>query len=117
MRTDANRNPTAFDTAVAAEAGLKLGVDYQQGESFPAPSTLHTALLLGDPVQLTIRVIDAVGFYITKSGEPRWTYMGEFPKFVWDSLPPASKRDVIGFMYQREGGVTMRPLFPHYGQS
>ena len=114
MRTDSNRNPTAFTTDVAAQAGLKLGTDYQQGEAFPAPSTLHTALLLGDPVQLTIRVIDAIGFD-TRAGQARWPYIN-MPKFTWDLLTPAQKRDVIGWMYQKESGVTMRPLFPNYGQ-
>lgn len=113
-RTDVNRNPTAFTTDVAAEAGLVPGKDYKQGESFPAPSTLYTALLTGDPVQITIRVIDALGFE-TKMREPRWSY-ADMPDFVWDSLPPAHKRDVIGWMYEKEGGVAMRPLFPNYGK-
>jgi hypothetical protein len=38
------------------------------------------------------------------------------PKFVWDSLTDRQKRDVIGIMYQEEGGTLMRPLFPNYGK-
>ena len=111
-RTDANNNPAAITTDVAAQGGLILGKDYEAGEPFPPPSTLRTAMLIGDPVQLTIRVIDKIG-YQTKTGFPRWTYIN-LPKFVWDSLSPTQKRDVIGYHYRHEGGVTMRPLFPNW---
>ena len=112
FRTDANHNPTAFTTDVAAQGGLILGKDYEAGEPFPAPSTLRTALLMGDPVQLTIRVIDKIGFR-TKSDFPRWTYI-DMPNFIWAELSPTQKRDVIGYMYRHEGGVTMKPLFPNW---
>lgn len=133
--TDANNNPTAFTTDIAKEAGLVEGVDYVVGEGFEingsatsGPRTLYTAKLLGDPIAVTIRVIDAIGFY-TKSGAQRWSYIA-MPKFVWDALkfttlsdaekglsfvPNLYQRDVIGFMYQREGGTEMRNLFPNYG--
>jgi hypothetical protein len=113
MRTDDNKNPTAFTTDVAAQGGLILGVDYERGTVFPTTS-FYTALLMGDPIQLTIRVIDAIG-YQTKTGQPRWTYIN-LPKFIWDSLSPTQKRDVIGYHYQHEGGTAMRNLFPNYGK-
>ena len=112
MRTDDNNNPTAMTTQVAAQGGLKPGLEFTDGTDFPRPSNLVTAKLIGDPVQLTIRVIDAVG-YQTRSGEPRWSYI-DLPKFVWDSLSPTQKRDVIGYHYRHEGGTTMRHLFPNW---
>jgi hypothetical protein len=119
-RTDRNNNPTAFTVDVAKEAGLVLGTDYEVGDPFLALGrTFYTAKLLGDPVALTIRVIDAIGFR-TKTNLQRWSYIS-IPKFLWDNLPPLldsvgnpSKRDVIGAMYKAETGVTMRPLFPNY---
>jgi len=114
VRTDNNNNPAAFTTDIAKQAGLVLGTDYVAGDPFPAPSTLVTAKLLGDPVAITIRVIDAIG-YRTKAGVPRWTYIC-LPKFVWKSLTPAQRLDVIGYHYQNEGGTAMRGLFPNYGQ-
>lgn len=111
MRTDDNNNPAAFTTAIAAEAGLELGTDYAVGTPFQANGqTYYTARLLGDPVALTIKVIDAIG-YRTRYGTPRWTYIC-LPEFVWQA---ANKVDVIGYHYQNEGGVAMRHLFPHYG--
>jgi len=113
-RTDLNNNPTAFTTAIAQQAGLILGTDYVAGTAFPEPSSLLTAKLLGDPIALTIKVIDAIG-YKTHLGINRWTYIA-MPKFVWEGLSPDSKRDVIGYHYQYEGGIAMRHLFPNYGK-
>jgi hypothetical protein len=119
MRTDENNNPAAFTCNIAEQAGLVEGADYEQGDPFsvPAPGGMrtlyYTAKLLGDPIALTIRVIDAIGYY-TKGGTPRWIYIA-LPKFVLDALTPDQKRDVIGYHYEREGGVTMRSLFPNYG--
>jgi hypothetical protein len=115
MRTDDNRNPAAFTTDIARQAGLVQGVDYIDGTPFPAPSTLVTAKLLGDPIAITIRVIDAIG-YKTRAGSPRWTYI-DMPKFVWDGLSQDGKRDVVGYHYQHEGGTLMRDLFPNYGRT
>jgi len=112
-RADENNNPSAFTTAVAQEAGLRPGFDYVDGTPFPAPSDLVTAKLLHDTVKTTERVIQNIGFY-TATGEQRWAYIG-MPKFIWDSLSLNQKRDVIGWMYQREGGTAMIPLFPNYG--
>ena len=114
MRTDDNNNPAAFTTDIAKQAGLVPDVDYVAGTPFPAPSNLVTAKLLGDPVAITIRVIDAIGYY-TKTGAERWVYIA-IPKFVWEFLTPDQKRDVIGFHYQHEGGTAMRSLFPNYGK-
>ena len=113
MRTDENNNPAAFTTAIAEQAGLVEGVDFVHGTPFPAPSPYVTAKLLGDPIAITIRVIDAIGYY-TKGGAERWVYIA-VPKFIWDSLTQDQKRDVIGFHYQHEGGITMKNLFPNYG--
>lgn len=115
MRTDDNRNPAAFTTDIASQAGLVRGVDYRDGTPFPLPSHLVTAHLLGDPIEITIRVIDAIGYY-TKAGNPRWDYIA-MPQWLWTGLPYEGKRDVIGFHYRREGGGAMRGLFPNYGQS
>jgi hypothetical protein len=112
MRTDDNNNPTAFTTAIAKEAGLILGTDYEQGTPF-ADGDYYTAKLLGDPLAITIDVINAIGFR-TASGNPRWLYIN-FPLFVWRNLTEDDKVDVIGWMYQQEGGTTMRNLFPNYG--
>jgi hypothetical protein len=115
FRTDANSNPAAFTTDVAAEAWLTLGKDYDQGQSFQAGTlTLYTAKLLGDPVAVTIRVIDAIGFK-TSTEQLRWTYIA-IPHFIWLALSAPQKRDVIGYMYQFEGGTAMRGLFPNYGK-
>lgn len=111
MRTDDNRNPAAFTVEIAAQAGLILGTDYEPGTPFG--NLERTAHLLGDPVATTIRVIDAIGYY-TKSGGQRWAYIA-MPDFIWASLTPNQKVDVVGFHYQREGGTAMRNLFPHYG--
>lgn len=108
-RTDRHNNPCAIITLIAEQAGLKKGVEYEDGDLFPQPSTLRTARLLGDPIALTIKVIDAVGYY-TKAGTPRWSYIA-IPKFVWDSLTPALKKRVIAFHYTREGGSEMKGLF------
>ncbi len=108
-RTDRNNNPAAFIMEIAKQGGLIEGTDYVAGDPFPAPSTLVTAKLLGDPIQLTIRVIDKIGYY-TKSGAPRWTYIA-MPKFVWDALEPPLKKKVIGFHYQHESGTEMKHLF------
>ena len=109
FRTDRNNNPAAFTVDIAKQAGLIEGTDYVAGDPFPAPSTLVTAKLLGDPVQLTIRVIDAIGYY-TKWGQARWEYIA-MPKFVWDSLDAPTKKRVIAFHYAHEGGVSLAPLF------
>ncbi len=66
MRTDENNNPAAFTTDIATQGGLVEGTDYTRGTQFPPdehgnPVSLWTANLMGDPVALTIRVIDAIG--------------------------------------------------------
>ena len=110
FRTDKHRNPTAFTTDIAKNAGLVEGVDYVVGDSFHVGDHEYfTATILGDILQKTVKVIDTIGFY-TKGGQQRWTYIG-VPKFIWDSLNVEQKIKVIGFMYQHEGGTEMKSLF------
>lgn len=113
MRTDNNNNPAAVTTDVAA-MGLLKGVEYVEGDPFPQPSALITARLIGDPVALTIKLIDKIGYY-TRTGGPRWIYIA-VPAFIWNALAYEQKRDIVGFHYQHEGGVAMRSLFPYYGK-
>jgi hypothetical protein len=108
FRTDRHRNPAAFTVDLAKQAGLKLGVDYLVGDPFPG-GRFFTAKLLGDPVEITIRLIDRVGFF-TKTGAQRWSYAA-WPQFAWLALPVEVKRQVIGWMYQHEGGTELRALF------
>lgn len=111
FRTDRNNNPTAFTTDIALEAHLVQGMDYDVGDPFTVGTVVyHTAKLLKDPVELTITVINAIGFY-TISGVQRWTYIGIHPGFIWDMLTGAQKKKVIGFMYSQEGGTAMKGLF------
>lgn len=110
FRTDRNNNPTAFTTDIAKEAGLVLGKDYEQGDSFSVgDETFYTAKLLGDPIALTIKVLEKIGFY-TNSGGQRWTYIG-IPDFVWTDVSDKNQKEVIKFMYQHEGGTALLPLF------
>lgn len=108
-RTDRHNNPAAITTDVAAQGGLVLGTDYELGDFFPGGSSLRTAKLLGDPIALTIRVIDKIGYY-TKTGARRWDYIA-IPSFVWDALEPPVKKKVIAFHYQHESGTEMKHLF------
>jgi hypothetical protein len=110
FRTDRNNNPTAMITQMAEEGGLVLGTDYEQGDSFGSAGTVYfTAKLLGDPIALTIKVIDKLGFYTT-APHARWTYIA-IPYDLWLSLTENQKQYVIGFMYGQEGGTEMRSLF------
>lgn len=100
---------------VAHDGGLLLGKDYIQGTPFTVNGRkYYTAKFLGDPITLTEIVIDKAGFY-TSEGSQRWDYIA-IPKGIWVELTPSEKRDVIGMMYQREGGTAMRHLFPNYGK-
>jgi hypothetical protein len=110
MRTDSHNNPTAFTTAVALTGGLIAGTDFTQGDPFTVGShTYYTARLIGDPIALTIKLIDKVSFQ-TSWGAPRWSYI-DLPKIVWDSLSYDFKKAIIGLMYKHEGGTAMRGLF------
>ena len=114
FRTDQNRNPTAFTTDVAREAGLIYNRDYTKGNSFAVTpeETLYTAFILGDILATTIKVIDAVGFYTGAMGsETRWSYIG-IPYELWLSFTLKQKEFTIGLMYMIEGGTEMTSLFP-----
>lgn len=114
FRTDEHNNPTAFTTDIAKEAGLTQGTDYEVGKPFSIPGpnvtkTYYTAKLLGDPIELTLKVIDSIGFY-THAGYIRWIYIG-IPKWIWDKLSREDKVQVIAFMYKHEGGTLLKGLF------
>lgn len=112
-RTDRHNNPTAFTTDVAVNARLVLNQDYMFGEPFKIGGNLyHTAKLIGDPIEITIRVIDRIS-YFTKIGTPRWTYIA-LPKYDWAARTFEQKRDTIGYHYRHEGGTEMKHLFPNY---
>jgi hypothetical protein len=114
MRTDEHNNPTAFTTDIAKQGGLVLGTDYAQGAPFQDGAvTRYTAKLLGDPIALTIQVINRIGFY-TSHGSPRWSYRDGtigIPKALWDALTHQQMVLVIGVLYAHEGGTAMRGLF------
>lgn len=115
FRTDLNNNPTAFTTDLAREAGLVEGTDYVQGDPFVVGTTVyHTARLIGNPIAITIRLIDKLGFY-TVMPHQRWTYIG-LPYQVWLGLSYEWKVYTIGIMYQNEGGTQMKHYFPAVGQ-
>jgi hypothetical protein len=110
FRTDENLNPTAFTSDVAKEAGLVLGTDYTIGTPFEVGAvTYWTAKLLGDPIAITIRVINTLGF-VTASGALRWTYI-MIQHGLWTRLTVKQKTTVIGIMYELEGGTAMAGLF------
>jgi hypothetical protein len=100
MRTDRHNNPTAFTSDIAKQGGLIEGVDYISGDTFNN-GRLATAVLIGDPVEQTIKVIDNIGFH-TQSGKRRWSHTA-LSESRWNSLNYAQKADVIKKMYQREG--------------
>jgi len=114
-RADRNNSPAAFTTSVAQDGGLTLNVDYAQGDPFTVTDaqgrteTYYTAKLLGDPVALTIRVLDTAGWQ-THYGAPRWTYM-DLPNATWLKLAEEDKRAIIKLMYHHEGGTALLPLF------
>lgn len=112
-RTDEHNNPTAFTTDIARISGLVEGIDYTAGEPFTAgDKTYFTARILGNPIDTTLGVIDAIGFYTTgPAHNQRWSYIA-MPKRVWDSLSRDLKVYVLSVMYLREGGVGMWGLFP-----
>lgn len=109
-RADRHNNPTAFTTDLAKQAGLQIDVDYSRGDSFPNNSDMFTARLLGDPLELTMKLIDKVGF-TTKSGAQRWVYMYPDMNVAWPHLPWQGKKAVIKYMYHHEGGTELEKLF------
>jgi len=108
MRTDRHNNPTAFTSDIAKQAGLVEGTDFEVGDKFPE-GNLTTANLLKDPIQTTIKVIDAIGFF-TGGGAQRWSHTA-MSESEWTKLSFNEKKDVIEQMYQREGGSALNSLF------
>lgn len=102
MRTDRHNNPTAFTTAIAEQAGLVLWKDYEQWDAFPNNPNLHTARLLWDPIETTIKVIDKIGFF-TGAGQPRRTHTA-MSNEEWLALDSAGKAAVVADMYRKEWG-------------
>ena len=112
FRTDRNNNPTAFTTDIAKEGDLIEGNEYVQGDAFSVGNqTFFTAKLIGDPIVLTIQVIDKIGFRVGSNPfKPRWTYIN-IPYDLWKELTVEQKTQVIGDMYACEGGTEMKSLF------
>lgn len=110
FRTDRNNNPTAVTTDVA-KLGLEENIEFVQGESFVSDGhEYYTAKLIGDPIKLTLELINKIGFYTFTGGHPRWNYIA-IPNFVWAGLLDVEKIQVIQFMYHREGGTELEHLF------
>lgn len=109
-RADRHNNPTAFTTDMAKEAGLVYNTDYTQGDPFLVGHTyLYTAKLLKDPLQLTVQVIDRLGFY-TKFNTVRWVYKA-MDNWIWAKLNVEEKIRVIHDMYHHEGGIELEKIF------
>lgn len=105
MRTDENNNPAALTTDVAKQAGLIEGVDYIQGTPFKSFNHVYyTAKFLKDPVDLTIKVIDKIGFMTNNGLHPRWEYTSDLIKKMWGMLSYPQKILIIADMYKHEGG-------------
>jgi hypothetical protein len=119
FRTDKHNNPAAVTTDIARQAGLKEHVEWETGDPFSVKEpgkvdniilhTYFTAILKGDPIALTIKIIDSIGYY-TKYGTPRWTYMA-IPHEVWNVLNYDQKKQAVAAHYRNEGGETMKHLF------
>lgn len=109
-RTDRHNNPAAFTTDVAKNGGLVEGVDYSVGDPFHiGPATYYTARLLGDPIAITIKLIDKATYY-TKNGGIRWIYIA-IPPDIWKSMSYEQKKMAIKFHYKNEGGEELKKLF------
>lgn len=104
-RTNRHNNPTAFTTSVAKQAGLVEWQDYVVGDSFPDNPNMFTAKIIGDPIEVTKKVIDNIGFY-TQSWAPRWSYVWDIFEWnandAWSNMDDSQKQSIIEQMYQRE---------------
>lgn len=108
-RADRNHNPTALSVDLAHQAGLELGTDYARGDDFQADGhTYYTARLLHDPIWLTLRVIDKVGFFA--GSRHRWNYIA-IPPGVWGTFSRYQRILTVKSMYWSEGGTEMAQLF------
>lgn len=108
QRTDKHNNLLAITTDVAKQAG----VPYEVGEDFPEDEggdDYQTAILIGDPIDVAIDVIDRIGFFTQDDGM-RWNHEGtsreqyEQWQADWPNMSRNEKIQVIATMYEREGG-------------
>lgn len=118
MRTERNNNPTAMTTDVAKTLWMVEWVDYIVWDKFP-DSNLHTARLLWDPIETTIRAFDnaaAKGIWIfyTQWWKQRWSHTA-MTNEQWKKLTDEQKRNVIYAMLQREWG-NMNNMSYYYEQ-
>lgn len=118
MRTERNNNPTAMTTDVAKTLWMVEWVDYIVWDKFPN-SNLHTARLLWDPIETTIRAFDnaaAKGIWIfyTQWWKQRWSHTA-MTNEQWKKLTDEQKRNVIYAMLQREWG-NMNNMSYYYEQ-
>jgi len=108
-RMDRNNNPTAFSLDVARQSSLVEGVDYiDTGDVWPDNPNQFTPKLLGDPVAITIKLIDELGFKQTDAPHGnRWGYTDKIQganNTDWPNLSVEQKTAIIGQMYIQEGG-------------
>ena len=118
MRTERNNNPTAMTTDVAKTLWMVEWVDYIVWDKFP-DSNLHTARLLWDPIETTIKAFDnaaAKGIWIfyTQWWKQRWSHTA-MTNEQWKKLTDEQKRNVIYAMLQREWG-NMNNMSYYYEQ-
>ena len=118
MRTERNNNPTAMTTDVAKTLWMVEWVDYIVWDKFQ-DSNLHTARLLWDPIETTIRAFDnaaAKGIWIfyTQWWKQRWSHTA-MTNEQWKKLTDEQKRNVIYAMLQREWG-NMNNMSYYYEQ-
>ena len=105
-RTERNNNPTAMTSDVAKSLWGIEWVDYIVWDEFPNNPNLHTAYLLGDPIDKTIELLDRAAtswrwaFY-TASWKQRWTHTA-MSDSAWLNLSNEEKKNVVLKMLHNE---------------
>ena len=108
MRTERNNNPTAMTSDVARSLWGVEWEDYIVWDAFQDNPNLHTAYLLGDPIETTIRLLDRAAttgrwaFY-TKGWKQRWTHTAMTDE-AWLNLSAEEKKNVVLKMLHNEWG-------------
>lgn len=108
MRTERNNNPTAMTSDVARSLWWVEWEDYIVWDAFQDNPNLHTAYLLGDPIETTIRLLDRAAttgrwaFY-TKGWKQRWTHTAMSDE-AWLNLSAEEKKNVVLKMLHNEWG-------------